>query len=319
MFRDRHARAGGRNKGNMKIIKLNVTLRQLRAFSLVNHLGSFGKAAEALSMTQGALSHLVQELERQIGFKLFDRTTRRLALTPEGRTYLTHAEQVLIEVHRLHDAADDLVQRKNKQFRLGATGALIASRMPAWLLEFSRLHPDVRIDLKDVNPDVLPVQMAEGTVDLGIGPIRHRMPPAVACQYLFSSPIMLVVAQHHPFARRRAVTWEDVSRQTLVLSHRSSLEQLHADTGRDFSRMPVIELSQLHSILSVVESGDGVTIFAEYALKYLRIHKVVAIPVVEPEVMIRVGLYTNRGVTLSEAARSFHDFIATNHRLYGEG
>ncbi len=297
----------------MKIIKLNVTLRQLRALSLVNHLGSFSKAAEALSMTQGALSHLIQELERQIGFRLFERTTRRLGLTSEGRSYLTHAEQVLVEVHKLHDVAEDLVKRKNRQFRLGATGALIASRMPSWLLEFSRLYPDVRIDLKDVNPDVLTAQMAEGAVDLGIGPIRHRMPPNVAYRYLFGSRIMLVVAQDHPFAQQRSVTWEEVSRQTLVLSHRSSLDQMQADAGRDFSQTSLMELSQLHSILSVVESGEGVTIFAEYALKYLSIHKVVALPVVAPEAMIKVGLYTNRNATLSEAAQSFHDFIAAKH------
>src|SRR5690606_4973167 len=106
----------------MKIVKLNVTLRQLRAFSVVNHLRSFGKAAEALAMTQGALSHLVQELGRQVGFKVFDRTTRRLELTAEGRSYPRQVEHVLIEAHQLHEIAEDLLQRKNRHFRLGATG-----------------------------------------------------------------------------------------------------------------------------------------------------------------------------------------------------
>lgn len=293
----------------MKIVKLNVTLRQLRAFSIVNNLRSFGKAAEALSMTQGALSHLVQELERQLGFKVFDRTTRSLELTAEGRTYLRQVEHVLLEVHKLHEIADDLVKRKNRQFRLGATGALVASHMPSWLLEFSRLHPDIHIDLKDVNPDELMDDMAAGACEVGIGPMRRRTPRVISRKWLFSSPILLVVGKRHAFAHRESVNWEEVAQQTLVLSSKRSLGQLHADTGQDFSRTPVIELSQLHSMLSVVESGDGVTIFAEYALKYLRIHDVVAVRIVAPQVMMKVGLYKNKSATLSEAAQTFYDFM----------
>lgn len=295
----------------MKVVKLSVTLRQLRAFLLVNNLGSFGKAAEALSMTQGALSHLVRELERQVGFKVFERTTRRLSLTFEGKTYLRQAEQVLMEMQKLNETADDVLSRKNRQFRLGSTAALVASRLPPLLHEFSLEHPDVRIDLKDMHPDELVSAMANGDVDVGIGPIRRRTPASVSRKPLFSSPITLVVPRGHVLAKKKSVSWEQLRGQTFVFHSNYSLAQLQADSGVDLSENEVIELSHLHSILSVVESGGGVTVVAEYAVKYLRIHDVVAVPLISPQVMLKVGLYRNKNHALSEAAEHFYEFVAS--------
>jgi DNA-binding transcriptional LysR family regulator len=295
----------------LKVVKLNVTLRQLRAFLLVNNLGSFGKAAEALSMTQGALSHLIRELEGQVGFKVFERTTRRLSLTFEGKAYLRQAEQVMMEVQKLNETAEDVLSRKNRQFRLGSTAALVASRLPPLLHEFSLAHPDVRIDLKDMHPDELVAAMASGDIDLGIGPIRRRTPATLSRKLLFSSPIVLVVPRGHPYAHKDAVTWEQLKGQTFVFHSNNSLLQLEADSGVDLSGNEVIELSHLHSILSVVESGGGITVVAEYAVKYLRIHDVVAVPLTSPQVMLKVGLYRNKNHALSEAAELFHDFVAS--------
>jgi DNA-binding transcriptional LysR family regulator len=296
---------------NLKVVKLNVTLRQLRAFLLVHNLGSFGKAAEALSMTQGALSHLIRELERQVGFRVFDRTTRSLALTVEGKTYLRQAEQVLMEVQKLNETADDVLSRKNRQFRLGSTAALVASRLPPMLHEFSLEHPDVRIDLKDMHPDELVNAMAEGDIDLAIGPIRRRTPASVSRKILFGSPIALVVSRDHAFAKMESVSWEQLKGQTFVFHSNDSKAQLQADSGVDLSGNDVIELSHLHSILSVVESGGGITVVAEYAIKYLRIHDVVAVPLRSPQVMLKVGLYRNKHHALSEAAEHFYEFVAS--------
>jgi len=297
----------------LKVVKLNVTLRQLRAFVFVNNFGSFGKAADALSMTQGALSHLIHELEKQVGFKVFERTTRKLDLTLEGKTYLRQAEQVLMEVQRLNETAEDVLSRKNRQFRLGSTAALVASRLPSMLHEFSLEHPDVRIDLKDMHPDALVSAIAEGQIDLAIGPIRRRVPPSISQKFLFSSPIALVVPHDHAFAKLELVTWEQLKGQTFVFHSRDSLAQMQADSGIDLSQSEVIELSHLHSILSIVESGGGVTVVAEYAFKYLRIHDVVAVPLKSPQVMLRVGLYRNKHHAHSEAAQHFYDFVASRH------
>lgn len=293
----------------MESIKINVTLRQLRAFSRIYDQRSYSAAAEALSMTQGALSHLIIELERQIGFKVFERTTRRLMLTPEGARYLQQAEQVLAQVQKLSDVADDILLRKNMQFRLGATAALIASELQTALYEFSSHYPDICIELKDYPPDELLTAIESGEVDLAIGPTRNYIPPSINQTILFCSQSMLVVSRNHPFAKRPFVRWSEVGDQTFVLHSKRSVLQVKSDSGFDISTCRIIELSQLYSILSVVESGEGITIVAAYAQKYLQVHAVVAVPIVGPQVMFRVGLYDRKNCVRSDSAQAFYDFI----------
>lgn len=296
----------------MKVIKLNVTLRQLRAFALVNHHGSYSAAAESLSMTQGALSHLISELERQIGFKVFERTTRKLALTPEGARYLRQAEKVLAEMQKLNDVGNQLLHQRRSQFFLGSTAALIASELPSILHGFAARCPGIRVELKDYQPDELLEAIERGEVDLAIGPRRGDLPATVQEDLLFSSPVILVVSRDHPFAKLPQVRWEQLHDQALVFQNKRSVLQVRKDSGFDFSANRVIELSQLHSILSVVESAEGVTIVAEYAMRYLSVHNVVALPLIEPEVVMHVGVYKKRDHALSDPARVFQDFILNN-------
>lgn len=298
----------------LDVVKLNVTLRQLRAFAQVNHHGSFSAAAEALSMTQGALSHLISELERQVGFKVFDRTTRRLALTAEGASYLRQAEKVLAETQKLDDIAKHLLQERRSQFLLGSTAALIASELPSILHDFALDSADVRVELKDYQPDDLVEAVDQRKVDLAIGPRRGHLPDAVEETYLFPSPVMLVVSETHPFAKLPQVGWKQLHGQTLIFQHKRSVHQLRDDTGLDFSANRIVELSQLHSILSLVEAAEGFTVIAKYALRYLTVHKVVAIPLVEPEVIMRVGLYKRTDAALPQAASRFQDFVLRRFR-----
>lgn len=297
----------------MAVVKLNVTLRQLRAFVAVNDHGSFSAAAEALAMTQGALSHLVTDLERQLGFKVLERTTRRLGLTPAGDRYLKQARRVLAEVNALSAIGHDILHDSRSRFSLGSTAALIASTLPPLLHDFSDHWAGRHIELKDYQPDELIDAVALGKLDLGFGPIRWELDAAVRAEKLFSSPLMVVLAHDHPLSHLKAMPWDLLCEQTLVLQNKRSIPQLERNSGSDFSHTRIIELSQLHSILSVVESADGVTIVAEYALKYLSVHNVVAMPIIQPEVAMEVGLFRKNGHELPEAAQTFAAFVREHY------
>lgn len=298
----------------MHFIKINITLRQLRAFSLINKLQSYSEAAETLSMTQGALSHLIRELESQLGFKVFERTTRKLELTQEGMRYLEQAEEVLAQVQKLGDVAQDILYQKNLQFRLGSTAGLMASELRVVLHEFSTHHPNIRIELKDYQPEELFSALAQKQIDLAIGLSRASTPDYIVQKILFRSPSKLVVSKDHPFAKRPFVRWSELANQTFIFHNQLSLSQMKNASGFDFSSCRLIELSQLHSILSVVESGEGVTIVASYAHKYLQVHDVVSIPIIEPEVMYNVGLFNHQEFTHSNSTQTFYDFIVNRYR-----
>lgn len=293
----------------VKITKLSVTLRQLRAFYMVNILGGFSAAADKLSMTQGALSYLISTLERQIGFKLFERTTRKLELTPEGVLYLTSVEKILNQIDKLNSLADDIRLSKNTSFTLGSTAALIASEIAAVVHHFSSVFPSTKINLIDYQPDDLVEAVENCIVDLAIGPTRITLKKTVEQKLLFKSPLRLIVSKDHPFGLQKSVRWNQLFDQTLILQSRKSLLNFSYSSGVDFSNQKVIELSQLHSILSLVEAGGGVTLIADYALKYSSVHRVVSVPLVCPEVAMEVVLHENKNKKLSDAACAFKKFL----------
>src|SRR6218665_1172406 len=103
-----------------------ITLRQLEAYAAVAELLNFHAAAERLGLTAQAVSQLVAELEAVLGFRLFDRTTRRVALSSAGRDYLASAETVLRHVRAAESTAADVRHRATGVVRVGAPLVLAA-------------------------------------------------------------------------------------------------------------------------------------------------------------------------------------------------
>ena len=110
---------------------MNVTFRQLRAFVHIAELGTFVDAARAVPVTASALSIVVAELENTLGFRVFDRTTRRVRLSAQGEEYLPYAQRVLQDLESAQRCAEALRNRKTGIVRI-ATSQLIAwTLMPA--------------------------------------------------------------------------------------------------------------------------------------------------------------------------------------------
>ena len=146
---------------------MEVSTRQLRAFRLAAQHQSFARAAEALYITPSGLSVLIKELESRVGFRLFDRTTRHVELTPDGRQLLAVIQRSLEEL----DVAIANIGRGAKQKRqfisLGTTPLVAANILPPAMREFRKLRPDVQIQLFDADLPTL-IQMVEaGKLNVG--------------------------------------------------------------------------------------------------------------------------------------------------------
>ncbi len=294
----------------MTPIKLNVTLRQLRGLEALNESASFSVAAAKLAMTQGALSRLIKELEGQIGFKLFERTTRRLELTGEGARYLTQARKVLSEVRKLETVAANLTSQERNEVRVGSTANLIASLLPSVLNRFRLAHPRIPYQLTDLHPDELVDAVMKHQVDLAIGPRRLWADSDIASLPLFESTLHFVVGPRHRLAKRKTLSWADVKDEVLILSSQASIRQLETQSGISLANTRLLRLSHLQSMLSLVETGAGITVVYEYAKRHLSAHNVVPIEVVGPSVSTTVCVYRKADVILEASAQRFFDFVA---------
>jgi LysR family carnitine catabolism transcriptional activator len=126
---------------------MEFTSRQLRAFVLAAQHQSFSRAAEALYITPSGLSVLIRELENQLGFRLFDRTTRHVSLTIPGEQFLAVVRRDLADIDAAISTISQTASRESHAISVGV-GLLLASNMlPHAIAEFYRQRTDVRVNL----------------------------------------------------------------------------------------------------------------------------------------------------------------------------
>ena len=225
-----------------------VSLRQLEAFARVAELHSFSAAAERLGLTAQAVSQLVAELESILGFRVFDRTTRRVALSAAGRDFLPSAETVLRHLDAAERAADDVRHRAAGVVRIGAPLALASTALPGAIRAYAANRPKVVIRIRDLPVDQLVDSVAAGDVDLAVGPDRP-VGSGVQRHALFESPWVLWCPPDHPLAKRRVVRWKDLRDQPLVAAghdHERSVAQMRLTMpeGVRVSPVEVVEIGR---------------------------------------------------------------------------
>ncbi len=128
---------------------MEVTLRQLRAFTALARTGGFTRAAESLHITQSALSGLIKELETQLGVRLVDRNTRRIQLSEVGREFHSVATRILRDLDGALENIDNLKRLRRGIVRIAAPQLMASTLIPEVIASFRREHPDIQVHLLD--------------------------------------------------------------------------------------------------------------------------------------------------------------------------
>lgn len=194
-----------------------VDLRQMRYVVAVAEERSFTRAAEKCFVVQSALSHQIKAVERELGVKLFARTSRRVDLTPAGEAFLEGARECLAAAERAATeaaAADGLVRGV---LSIGVIPTVTAVDIPVVLVKFHQAHPAVRIKVRGGGSDEFIAAIAAGSLDLAfLGLAEAVAPPAVAARELARARLAAVLPTSHRFAHRRRLHLEDLAEETFV-------------------------------------------------------------------------------------------------------
>lgn len=153
---------------NSSVKLLNVGGRQLQAFLEICKHGSFAAAAEHVHLSPSGVSMLVKELERQLGVRLFERTTRALILTDAGRVLQPYAERVVTELRQLGVALLGSSSAVRPTLTIAATPVIATCLLPKVLAGFAQQHPNLRIQVIDGSVDVVRQAVLDGHANLGI-------------------------------------------------------------------------------------------------------------------------------------------------------
>lgn len=289
---------------------MDFTSRQLQAYLLVAQHHSFARAAEALFITPSGLSVLIRELETHAGFRLFDRTTRHVALTAEGSRFLATVQRCMDEIDAAASDVGDSVRRTGQTFSVGAQNWAAAHILPEAIKEFRTRRPELRIRVFDGNLSSLCEMVKEGELDMAFGFFKNL--PDIRRTPFFRFPLIVLRPQDDAAPRRASTTWSALKGEPLLsLPSVSPVQQL---IDKHLARAgvvpePAVVLNQADTQLAMVEAGQGIAILPSTALAACRTRRLIAIRLINPTVTMDWCHIRNRGRKLPPAAEEFTSFL----------
>jgi DNA-binding transcriptional LysR family regulator len=273
-----------------------VEIRQLQYFVAVAQTRHFGRAAERLHMAQSPLSQAIRQLEAQLGATLFDRTTRRVELTPAGEALLRDAERILGSIEAAQTRVRLVGAGRTGLLRVGATGLAAYRQLPQLARIATRELPGLELRFE---PDLLtPAQeqaLEEDRIDLAVlrPPLRRA---GLASRLVARERLVVAVPQSHRLAGDEPVRLAELRDEDFVVYGvpdsvvDGAVTQACLSAG--FLPRRVHAAAQTSILLTLVAAGLGVAVLPEAALA-LRVQGVQLIPVAD-EVSIDLAIAWRR-------------------------
>ncbi|WP_039799665.1 LysR family transcriptional regulator [Nocardia araoensis] len=239
-----------------------MELQQMRYVIAVAETNSFTRAAERCLVVQSALSHQIARLERELGARLFERTSRRVRLTPAGAAFLPAARQCLDAADRAAAEVAAAVGEVRGRLAVGLIPTVAAVDIPEALRDFRRRHPHVRISLRVGASEELVEKVEQGAIDIAfLGLPTTARPRGVVAHELARDRLVAVVAPDHPLAGQRSTDLRTLSSEVFVdlpagTAGRLQSDQAFAAAGLD--RDVAFEVTSADYIARLVRPGLAV-------------------------------------------------------------
>lgn len=254
--------------------------RRLQVFYTVARLLSFTKAAEALHMTQPAVTFQVRQLEEHFNTRLFDRTHNRVTLTDAGECVLKYAERIFESYSEMENAIREMTGDLSGALTLGASTTIAEYMLPSLLGNFKAEYPEVNIRLKVSNTEGIVTMVENNVIDLGVveAPVSNKNLLVEVCQ---TDQLVVIMPPGHPLAGRERIGIREVIQYPFICREEGSgtrevVMEYMSEQGVDATALtPCLELGSSESIKGAVEAGIGLSILSratiskELALKRL--------------------------------------------------
>ncbi|MFC6309328.1 LysR family transcriptional regulator [Paraburkholderia dipogonis] len=295
---------------------VNFDLNDLQAFRAVVELGSFRKAAEAVSISQPALSRRIEKLEEALGVRLFERTTRSVTLTTVGRVFAPSAEQLLNDLDVALLGIRDVSSSRLGHVTIACVPSVAYYFLPNVIASYHRRFPRIRVKLLDSSANEVLGAVISGEADFGVS-FMGSQESEVEFKVLLQERFVAACRRDHPLALKKRVTWNELYEHEYVSLDKTSGNRLLLDQALSTvaPRAPsVCETRHVTTMLGLIEAGLGVAAVPSMAMPGREHPILTSVPLVEPVVKRRVGIVTRRGRPLTPAAREFHKAIVEMRR-----
>ena len=266
-----------------------MEIAQVEAFLAVGTFGGFRRAADALRVTQPAISARIKALEASLGVRLFDRGRTGLALSPAGRALRPHAEQLLHAVALARQAVHDLGPSSGGAITIAAVLSICTYLLPDVLKRFQAAYPKTLITVRSGHSKEVLGMVLAGEAELGLA--RSLNHPEMETVSLRDDPLMLVSAPAAAMGRAGRARLEEVAAQPLILFDRGSSDwTLSHGLFRRAGLVPnvVLEVESIEAAKRMVERGIGLAFLPQLAVvQEIRRRRLLAIDIRDAEPLRR--------------------------------
>lgn len=254
-------------------MKLIGHVRGIRALCEVGARGSFSAAADALGLTQSAISQHVAALEREAGLPLVQRGTRPAELTEAGRVLVRHGAAITARLEDAEQELGELAGHRARRLRFGSFPTALTTFVPMALARLRREHPAVVLTVVDDHLQGLLPRLTDGTLDLAVVYDHEILParaPGLRSIPLFDDPYRALLPAGHRLARRRtALGLAELAGETWVGGHSGSAWYSivrHSCRAAGFEPRTSLASDDYRAVQAFVAAGLGVAVIPALAV-----------------------------------------------------
>jgi DNA-binding transcriptional LysR family regulator len=294
----------------LQVIELN--LNQLRIFYFAAKYGSFSAAAEALFITQPAVTKQIQQLQAAHGVKLLNRFGKKMVLTDAGEALYSFADRIFQIESQAEENLRDFQQRKSGRLRIHASESFGAYYLPFIINLFRKKYPKIDIALNIFTSQ----QIVENTIrlenDLGFisSPLEHKK---LVVSEILEDRLILIVPPFHPFARKKVLDPWKLEGQSIIMHEKGSASRNIVDEFIRKNNLFVsitLELSNNEAIKRAVEQGLGLSLISENVVREeIERKKLKPIPLADPTLKRKFYLIYHKDKYLSQPFQMFVQMV----------
>jgi LysR family transcriptional regulator, transcriptional activator of the cysJI operon len=244
---------------------------RLKAFCFVVEMRSFSKAADAKFITQSAMSHLIKNLEDELGVRLFNRKAKKVVVTPAGRIFYGHAKKILECYKTMENEIQQVAGGVKGNLSIGASATAATYLLPQVFYDFSRTYPEVRLNLSVSNTESLMTDLYDGKIELAITEGSGKSWNMNA-EEIADDEIVLIASDDNPLTKKKRLNHHDLLSQPFIMPEAGSdareiIDKFMREMRIDLQKLKIImTLGDPELLVEMVEAGLGISFVSKWTI-----------------------------------------------------
>lgn len=294
---------------------MNISIKQLRAFLALAETENFTRASEIVNLSQPAFSALIATLEQEVGFRLFDRDTRKVQLNIDGLHFIELARNLM------HNYDNTI--REIKRYSSGEEGSVTVAVLPSlavkWLpqmiAKFNTENPKIRVDILDTQWDSCLHSIIDNSADIAVAAGTPTVKD-IHAELLFSDDFYLICHKDNELAQKKSVELKELEGQNFIAFSKGTSIRIYTDQLTQLYNIQyAMEVRQLTSMMGLISVNQGVSITTGLTLFQFEHDNIAIIPFKDISLKRAVYLIKKKKRQLSKQAQKFYQFIRSNYNI----